>query len=348
MGIFTRKEPKIAAMAATSTASTAAGALIAANGATVGRDRAMRIPTVSRARDLICSAAANLPWHHELVQWNGDNIEYLPLPLEPWMDRPEARVTRAHTVAWTVDDLLFTGRAHWYVTNRYADGRPAGFQRLPSSDVLLEADSFANGVPVGPYTLSYIGTNIPTRDVVSFWSPIAPFLSTASRALFIAERLDQAAMRFASTPAALGWLKQVGGEPLSGDELQELASSWQEARDLGSIAALNEFVDWHESNMDPSKMQLVEARQYQALEMSRAANIPPYLVGVNAAGFTYSNAEQSVRDLYLFGALPYILCISETLSGQDVTARGHVVRLKMDDHIADETVTDPSPSEVPA
>lgn len=347
MGIFTRKETKIAAMAATSTASTAAGALIAANQGLVGRDRAMRIPTVSRARDLICSMAANLPWRHLLMQWNGDNMEYLPLPLEPWMERPEGRVTRAHTVAWTVDDLFFYGRAHWYVTARYADGRPAGFQRLPAADVLIEADTFANGVPVGTYTLSYIGSNIPTADVVSFWSPIAPFLTTGARSLMIAERLDQASARFASTPAALGWLKQVGGEPLSGDELQDLASSWQEARDLGSIAALNEFVDWHESTMDPSKMQLVEARQYQALEMSRAANIPPYLVGVNAAGFTYSNAEQSVRDLYLFGALPYILCISETLSGADVTARGHLVRLEMREGMM-EPATDPNRDEVPA
>jgi hypothetical protein len=72
---------------------------------------------------------------------------------------------------------------------------------------------------------------------------------------------------------------------------------------------------------------------------------------VNAAGFTYSNAEQSVRDLYLFGALPYILCISETLSGGDVTARGHVVRLQMPEGSLDrmdESRTDPTPSEVPA
>ena len=347
MGLFTsRKDTKIAAMAATSTASTAAGTLIAANGATVGRDRAMRIPTVSRARDLICSMAANLPWHHQLVQWTGEDIEYVPLPLEPWMDRPEQRVTRAHTVAWTVDDLFFHGRAHWYITARYADGRPAGFQRLPATDVLIEADTFANGVPVGPYTLNYIGTTIPATDVISFWSPIAPFLQTAARSLFIAERLDQAALRFASTPAALGWLRQVGGEPLSNDELQELAQAWQDARDLGSIAAINEFVEWNESSMDPSKMQLVEARQYQALEMSRAANIPPYLVGVNAAGFTYSNAEQSVRDLYLFGALPYILCISETLSSSEVTARGHVVRLEMRDSEMMPN-NDESPREVP-
>lgn len=349
MGLFTRREPTKIAAAGTSTASTAAGALIAANSASVGRDRAMKIPTVSRSRDLICSMAANLPWRHLLVQWTGEELEEIPLPLEPWMERPEARVTRAHTVAWTVDDLMFYGRAHWYIVSRYQDtGRPAAFQRLPAKDVMLEAESYADGVPVGTYSLTYGGANVPVRDVVSFWSPIAPLLTTAARALHIAERLDQAAMRFASTPAALGWLRQVAGEPLSPDELQDLAQSWQDARDLGSIAALNEFVEWHESSMDPSRMQLVEARQYQALEVARSANIPPYLVGVNAAGFTYSNAEQSVRDLYLFGALPYIICIGETLSGTDVTARGHRIRLEMADTPERMPAPEPSPQELPA
>ena len=31
--------------------------------------------------------------------------------------------------------------------------------------------------------------------------------------------------------------------------------------------------------MDPVELQLVEARQHQALELARFANIPPYFVG---------------------------------------------------------------------
>lgn len=303
----------------------------------------MRIPTVSRARDLICSLAASLPVHHYVTSWNGEQLDEIPVPLEPWMNRPEERVTRAHTIAWTVDDLIFWGFSCWYVTERYSDGRPARFQRLPASDVLIEADNFANGVPVGSFSITYIGATIPQSSVVMFWSPIAPLLQTAARTLLISERLDQAAMRFASSPTAFGWLKQTGGEPMSGEDLTELAEAWSASRDVGAVGALSQDVDWIESTMDPSKMQLVEARQYQALEVARHANIPPYLVGVNAAGFTYSNAEQSVRDLYLFGALPYIECIGQTLSSDYVVARGHVVKLEAEDW---ETDMDRTPEEV--
>ena len=39
-------------------------------------------------------------------------------------------------------------------------------------------------------------------------------------------------------------------------------------------------------------MQLVEGRTYQALELARLANVPPYLVGAPAGtGMTYQNAD---------------------------------------------------------
>jgi hypothetical protein len=344
IGLFgTLSKPKIAATCATGTASlTPAASLVAASPARLGRDRAMRIPTVSRARDLICSLAASLPWRHYVTTWNGTAYDDVEAPLEPWMVRPEVRVPKAHTVSWTVDDLIFFGFSCWYITETYSDGRPARFQRLPASDVLIDADNFANGVPIGDFTISYMGAVIPQSRVVMFWSPIAPLLSTAARTLLISERLDQAAMRFASSPTAFGWLRQTGGEPMSGDDLSELAESWSAARDTGAVGALSPDVEWVESTMDPSKMQLVEARQYQALEVARHANIPPYLVGVNAAGFTYSNAEQSVRDLYLFGALPYIETIGQTLSSDFVVARSHIIKLE-----ASERMTEERPEDVP-
>ena len=67
-------------------------------------------------------------------------------------------------------------------------------------------------------------------------------------------------------------------------------------------------------------MQLVEGRTYQALELSRLANIPEYLTGAPAGtGMTYLNAEQAKADLIDFGAAPLIACIEQTLSGPNVT-----------------------------
>lgn len=288
----------------------------------------MSIPTISRSRDLLASLIASLPLRHYAEVWTGEELEQLPVEPRAWMIQPEARVPRAHTLAWTFDDMLFHGRAYWYVSERYADGYPARFQRLPAAMVNLEAPLFAGNVPIGDYSLTFNGTPVPNRDVVLFYSSVDPLLAVGHRAILTAERLDLAALRFASTPAAFGWLKQVGGEPLSGDELADIAAGWEEARDANAVAALNEFVDWHESSMDPSRLQLVEARAHQALELARIADVPPYLVGAPAGtGMTYQNAQQAASDAVTFGALPYLEVIEQTLSGPQVLPRGRIVRL---------------------
>ena len=83
--------------------------------------------------------------------------------------------------------------------------------------------------------------------------------------------------------------------------------------------------------MDPSKLQLTEARTYQALEMARLANIPPYMVGApTGGGMTYQNSQQARQDLYLFGAKPYIDCIEATLSMNNVTPRGRYIYLDVE------------------
>ncbi|MGA1649782.1 MAG: hypothetical protein ACO39Y_10305, partial [Ilumatobacteraceae bacterium] len=77
-------------------------------------------------------------------------------------------------------------------------------------------------------------------------------------------------------------------------------------------------------------------RQYQALELARLANIPPYLVGApTGTGMTYQNALQARQDLYLFGAKPYLDCLQETLSGNNVLPAGKHVEFDLDDYLGD-------------
>lgn len=356
MGLFKRTVQAAPLQGPTAQASYA-GSLVAGNNGKADRARAMRIPTISRGRDLLCSLAASLPILYFLEQWTGEEMERIPLPPEPWMRRPEARVTRAHTLAWTMDDLIFYGQAHWYITARRAfDQRPSQFQRLPANEVLVDSEYLVSGVPVGPYTLTWQGNVLSADDVVSFWSPIEGLLNVAARSVLTAEKLDQAATRFASSPTAFGWLTATGGEPLSSEELAELALVWAEARDVGAVAALNQDVQWTESTMDPSRLQLVEGRQYQSLELARHINVPPYLVGApTGSSMVYQNAQQARADLVTFGAAPFLDCIEQTLSSEQVTPRGHVVELSraawLNNPMADAAVaSDPqsSPMEQPA
>ena len=285
------------------------------------RTAAMSLPTISRCRDLICSAVSGLPF----TAWRVDQTVAPPVETRVtaprWTLRPDPDRTRQWLLAWTVDDLFFYGEAHWLVTARYAgnDDYPMAFRRLYPGELGVDdyGRATVNGQPCDP------------RDVVEFLSPIEGLLANGYRALSIAVALDDAADRFAGTEVPAGVLEeQQGGEDLSADDLSLLAATFTEARRSNTTAATNKYIKYRETTVNASAMQLVEGRTYQALELARLGNVPPYLVGAPAGtGMTYLNAEQSRSDLLDYGALPYIGCIEQTLSGPNVTPDPMALRL---------------------
>jgi hypothetical protein len=304
-----------------------------------GVQAALTIPTISRARDLIVSMVGSLmlrQYSHVNTPAGGEVVE---LPLETWMSRPDPRVTPGFIYSRTASDLFMVGRAFWYVTTRYANGFPASFQWLPAANMSTEDQG-------GPFwfgpsdKLRFNGQPIDETNVIQFISPIDGILATGQRAIDIAIRLDQAARRFATNEIAAGYLQQTSGEPMSGEELSDLAAGWSAARRENAIGALNEYVKFVEFTADPSKLQLQEGREHAALELSRVANIPPYLVGIPTGGMTYQNAQQARQDLYLFGAKPYIQCIEQTLSMPNVLPRGRHVEFDVDTYLASWNIED--------
>ena len=313
----------------TATLSTATLALLSAS-VGAGRERAMRIPTISRARDLLAGLISTTPLLHYAQEWDGTELVDRPLAPEPWMLRPDRRTTLAHTMSWLFDDLLFYGRAYLHIDARYASGFPSSMSWLPYEITNLQTPAIEGNYPIGGITeITVNGSRVPIEDVIIVYSPVAPLLEAGSRAILTAELLEKAAQRFASSPTAFGWLKVNSGEPLSGDELSDLAEAWAEMRagDNGTaVAALSSEVDWHESTMDASKLQLVEARQHQALELARVANVSPFLVGApSSSGMTYQNAQQARAQLAQ-DALPYLSAIEQALSSDTVLPRGRIVR----------------------
>lgn len=289
------------------------------------RDFAMSLPTISRAQALIVSAVSALPLRLWSVDESRVPIVEQQIPPYGWMTRPDPDRTRQWLLAWTVDDLLFYEQAHWLITNRYATTYPSAFRRICPGCLEVRTDGtvWVDDPPGTPRR------EVPAADIVEFLSPLPGILTTGWRAISIAAQLDAAADRFAGTEVPAGVLEeQDSSEDMSADELAQLAENFSRAR-LGNVtAATNKHVRYREVPYDASKMQLVEARTYQALELARLGNIPPYLVGAPAGtGMTYQNGQQARQDLIDFGALPYIGCIEQTLSAQNVTPRGLAVRL---------------------
>jgi hypothetical protein len=299
--------------------------------------RALQIPTISRARDLIASMIGCLDFRTYTLMWDPIEQDYVKdyVPGESWMTRPDPKVTRNFIMSNTFSDLFFYGRAFWYVTSRYSTGFPATFQWLPSANISTPDQS-------GPQFFSpsedveFNGAKLDPMNVIQFLSPIMGVVYQGARAIDISTRLDESARRFATNEIAAGYLQQTpGSEPMSADELGEMAAAWSAARQRNAIGALNQFVEFKEFTSDPSKLQLVESRQFASLELARIANIPPYLLGIGVPGYTYQNAQQARQDLYLFGAKPFMDCIQETLSMDNVLPRGRHVEFDLDDYLGD-------------
>jgi hypothetical protein len=297
---------------------------------------ALSVPTVSRATQMIISLVGSLPLRHYTTQWSGESYEKIFLETESWMDTPDPTLTRNFIMSNTCMDLMMRGRAFWYVTSRSsATGRPLSFQWMPG-EMVLTVDQPGPQYFGKSNDITFNGIQIPTQDVIQFLAPVQGFLWTGRRVLETAIKLDRSAERFASNEIVAGYLQQTdSSEPLDAESLGELAAAWSKARQVNAVGALNSAVKYEQFDTDPSKMQLVEARNFSALELSRAIGVPANLLGISISGYNYVNALQAKQDLYLLGAKLYMDCIQETLSGPDILPRNRFVEFDTDDLIAD-------------
>lgn len=307
--------------------------------------RAVSIPSVSRARDLMASMIGSLELKHYQNQWVGENYEEVYLPREPWMDRPDPNVSRQFIMANTFSDLFFYGAAVWVVTSRYANGYPASFQWVPKANVEFP-DQPGPQYFGPPKEIEFNGQMLNRADCVVFLSPTQGMVYQGARAINIALHLDQYADRLATLETVPGYLQQKGGETMSGEELTELAAGWAQARRANAVGALNDYVEFVEYKNSPATI-LDDARRYQALELSRLANIPANLLGIDIGGYNYVNAQDSNAQLYLYGTKLYLDCIEQRLSMDDILPRGRYVEFDVEDYIS-VAESSPQPMQTPA
>jgi hypothetical protein len=113
------------------------------------------------------------------------------------------------------------------------------------------------------------GGGLDPNDVVQFLSPIQGIIYMSEQAVATALKLEGARYRNSSSAIPAGILRQTGGEPLSAQELADLAASFNAARETNQTAALNEFVMYTETLTSPDKMLLIDSAEFQAMEMAR-------------------------------------------------------------------------------
>ena len=310
------------------------------------RNRAMSVPTLARGRDLMASVIGSTKLCMYREMWNEQEREMSDEELAPrsWLRQPDPAIPYSTLMAWTLDDLFFYGRAFWFITSRTQDGFPATFTRLPAATITTQDQ--AGPVWFAPSNEVYfMGGMLDPKDLVQFISPIQGVIYQSTNAVATALKLEQSRYRNAESAMPSGVLRQTGGEPLTAQELADLSAAFNSARLNNQTAALNEFLEYQETKALPDNMLMVESANYQALEMCRVANIPPYLAGVNVGSYSYQNSRSAREDLYLFGARLYMECVAQTLSMNNVLPRGTYVKFDIDEYLAGMTEYDEAMSE---
>lgn len=294
--------------------------------ATVTRLDALKVPALSNGLKLLTGIAQQLP----LVADPAGESDQLLKELDP-------DVPAGWTVARTVDALAFYGIAWWYVTSRTARGFPRTIQFVDPSRVMVDTHTGVvriDGQPVDP------------ADMIRFDGVTEGLLTIGAEAIRTALANVRQTRTYAEHPLPSVILTDAdGAEPLEVDQARDYLAAARDAIADHGWAYLAGFktdrVGW-----TAAELQLVEAREQDAVEMARLLAMPPHYLAARQGGssLTYSNLGEVRRDLLEVGGLAlYLVPVEQRLSMPDVTPRGTRVRFDADSFFLRVTPDQPTP-----
>jgi HK97 family phage portal protein len=295
---------------------------------TATREQAMSVPSVARARNIICSTIGSLP----LETYNHFTKEHLD-PNRVIM-QPDPRVAGSAIYAWIAEDLLFHGVAYGQVLDSYAasdNSRVRAWTRVAPDRVTYNLN--ANQTEITSYMVD--GMHVAASGIGSlivFSGLDEGVLNRAGRTIRAAQELEKAAELYAKEPVPTMVLKS-NGTNLTPERITKLLESWKVARNTRATAFLNADVELSALGFDPQKLQLNEARQYLATEIARAVGIPASFLSAETTSMTYSTTVMERKALIDFSLRNIITPIEQRLSAADFVPNGVEVRFDIDDFL---------------
>ena len=295
---------------------------------TATREQAMSVPSVARARNIICSTIGSLP----LETYNHFTKEHLDPPRV--IMQPDPRIAGSAIYAWIAEDLLFHGVAYGQVLDSYAasdNSRVRAWTRVAPNRVSYNTN--AQQTEITEYLID--GLFIPASGVGSiivFSGLDEGVLNRAGRTIRAAQELEKAAELYAKEPVPTMVLKS-NGTNLTPERITKLLESWKVARNTRATAFLNADVELNALGFDPQKLQLNEARQYLATEIARAVGIPASFLSAETTSMTYSTTIMERKALIDFSLRNIITPIEQRLSASDFVPNGVEVRVDIDDFL---------------
>lgn len=300
--------------------------LLHSGGMSATRAEAMAVPTIARARNILCATGAALPLVSRIIN-TGVKVKSPRV-----ITQPDSRVIGATTYAWLLEDIWLYGVGYFRITGEYLENQRAeDVERIDPmrvEQVLDKTNTYVIGYKVD-------GKDAPDSglgSLIIFHGLDEGLLNRAGRTIRAAFALEQAALLYAKEPVPHIALKS-NGAALPADRVRALLDGWKKARTERATAFLNADVTIEKISIDPKALQLNEARMYVSLELCRSAGIPAYFANAEATSMTYSNAISERRSLIDFGLKNLLTVVEQTLSLPIFTASTTEVKFDLDDFL---------------
>ena len=322
MGIFSRKPTTIEAQYAPQVMGENIFSLNSAILPRITRKEAMTVPSVARARNLICGTVASIP----LEYYKKSTGEVIAPPR--WINQLSKTQPSFVTLAWIVDSLMMFGVAYLLVTERYAeDGRPASFECVANNRVTFTTDVM--GIMIEQYYVD--ASPISMNDIITIQGFDEGILERGSRTIQSAIDVERAAAVNSANPQPAGFLHNTGAD-LPAAEVQGLLAAWKRSRQNNSTAYLTSTLSYNPVAFSPKDMLYNEAIQNLSTQVARLCNVPAYYLSADQnTTMTYANVQDERKQFFALSLQPYIEAIQTRLSMDDVSTVGHEVRFAVYD-----------------
>lgn len=292
----------------------------------IDRQAAASVPAVAQCVSLIKGTISGIPLEM-YSRSTGEEIQDVPA----WLRQPDIRAPRSLTIAWTVDSLIYFGQAFWQVDSVFADdGRPASFKFIQNSRVTTKMDSMTQEIEY--YMVN--GTKVPDSGIgslVTFQSFDQGLLMRGQRTIDSAIKVEQATNVAMQTPQPTGYLKNNGAD-LPDNAIQGLLNTWKNARQTRSTAYLTSTLEYVATSYSPAEMSYNDSAEELAAQIARLLNVPAQMINAeHNRSSTYQNVLDARKEFLAYTLAPYINCIEDRLSLDDICPRGQIVRFAVDE-----------------
>lgn len=308
----------------------------------LGDRMAMRNMTVYGCVRLLADTIATLPWAVVREDANGFPVKVRPTPAV--IASPMPGLTPWEWKWMQVWSLAIRGNAFNFVCGRDKWGKPSAL--LPVNPDMVQVDVppglTSQGLPIADWVEPVYrigGEEVDRDDIVHFkrypttgtamsLSPIAMAAATIGFAL----TAEEYGFKYFKDSAMPSGVLTSEATNLPDNVIEHAQKEWVRTHGGRRLpAVLSGGFKWQAVSVTPEESQFLETRGFQDRQIMRLYGIPPFMLGDSEKTTSWgSGIEQMGIGWLTYTVNPWLTCIEQKMSGNDITARGQQVDFDVD------------------